>query len=68
MGWVDIYTDAFTFNFTETNPLATKPVTMMKLMNITIQWPLVEKYVLNYVSWKYTYSRTKHTTVNLKLN
>jgi hypothetical protein len=50
MGRVDIYTDAFTFNFTETNPLATKPVTMMKLMNITIQWPLVEKYVLNYVS------------------
>jgi hypothetical protein len=63
MGWIDINTDAFTFYYTQTNPFATKPVTMMKLMDVAIHWPLVEKHVFNYVSWKYTYSRTEHATV-----
>jgi len=63
MGWIDINADAFTFYSTQTNPLPTKPVTMMQLMDVAINWPLVEKHVFNQVSWKYTYSGTKHATV-----
>jgi hypothetical protein len=63
MGWIDINTDVFTFYPTQSNSFPAKPVTMMNLMDVAIYWPLVEKHVFNCVSWKYTYSRTKHATV-----
>lgn len=49
-------------NLTQTNTFATKPVTMMNFVDITIQRPLVKENILNYPFGEHTEARTKDTT------
>lgn len=66
MSSVDIDDESLNIDATQSNALASKPITMEDLVNIPVERPLMKHEGLKWVARKYTQPRACYSTEILK--